>query len=100
MELHYICNHILRTTHIQIRQYSIEAGNRLVHYYGDSLSEDILEADKDFADKLIAAGKKEHPVIYMEVYPIYYAVIDRDDCCFVLGPANVEKQKAFMGERV
>ncbi|MCM1220235.1 MAG: helix-turn-helix transcriptional regulator [Lachnospiraceae bacterium] len=95
MELQYICNHILRTTHIQIRQYRLETGNPMVHRWGDSLSEDVLEADKDFADKLIAAGKKDYPVIYMEIYPIYYAVIYSDDHCFILGPINVEKQKSF-----
>lgn len=34
MNINYICNHILRTIHLQIRQYSTANGNKLLQYYG------------------------------------------------------------------
>lgn len=95
MNINYICNHILRTAHLQIRQYNIEDGNKLLNYYGNSLSEDILEADKTFADKLINARKNDYPMIYMEMYPIYYAIVYVESFCFILGPVNIENQKSF-----
>ncbi len=97
MELHYICNHILRTTHTQIRQYEITGENKLelLHYYGDDIQEDAVSADEGFAQEIFHAGKKEYPVIYVEEYPVYYAVIYYPPDCFIIGPVNVEQQQIY-----
>lgn len=95
MNSDYICNHILRILHTPVRQYKTSGGYELTQYYGDSPSTDAVESDPSFAEILCSAGKKEYPVIYMEVYPVYYAVICHHTSCFIIGPVNVEKQKTF-----
>lgn len=97
MELHYICKHILRTTHTQIRQYNItgENGLELLNYYGDDIREDAVSADEEFAQKIFRAGRREYPVIYVEEYPVYYAVIYCPPTCFIIGPVNVEQQQIY-----
>ncbi len=97
-EISYICSHILRTTHTQIRQYEIvdESRLELLQYYGDSIQDDAVNSDKEFAGKLLYAGCKEHPVIYIEKYPVYYAVICSESSgCFIIGPVNVEQQQVY-----
>lgn len=97
LELHYLCNHILRTTHAQIREYKIvgEDGIELVHYYGDDIREDAVSADEGFAQEIFRVGVKEYPVIYIEEYPVYYAVIYCPPACYIIGPVNVEQQQIY-----
>ncbi len=95
MNLNYICNHILRILHTQIRQYKITDGYELIQYYGDTPVMDVVREDSSFAEILFSLRKEEHPVIYMEVYPVYYSIIYHDIFCFIIGPVNVEKQKTF-----
>lgn len=95
MNLDYICNHILRILHTQIRQYKVTDGYELIQYYGDTPVMDAVREDSFFAEILFSLRKEEHPVIYMEVYPVYYSIIYHDIFCFIIGPVNVEKQKTF-----
>lgn len=97
LEVRYICNHILQTIHTQVRQYRIAGEERLelMHYYGDSEEDDVVGADEEFAGKLLYAGVREYPVIYVEKYPVHYAIICEESFCFIIGPVNVEQQKAY-----
>lgn len=65
---------------------------KLVHYYGDNIKNDAVCADGGFAEKLMRAGREEYPVIYGEVYPVYYAVVCGMTEYLVIGPVNVEQQ--------
>lgn len=99
-KLQYICHYILRTTHAQIRQYEVSGLGRskrfkLLHYYGDSAPDDPVESDEEFAGQLVRAGVEEYPVIYVEKYPVHYAVIVKDSVCVVIGPVNVEQQQVY-----
>lgn len=97
LELDYICNHILRTTHAQIRQYEVseENGLKLLNYYGDAIQEDAVNADEEFAQEILRVGMKEYPVIYVEEYPVYYSVIYHPPTCLIIGPINVEQQQIY-----
>ncbi len=97
MELHFICNHILRTTHAQIREYKVVEEDRfeLINYYGDDIRGDAISSDAEFAQKIFCVGIKEYPVIYVEEYPVYYAVIYCSPACFIIGPVNVEQQQLY-----
>lgn len=99
LELHYICNHILRTIHTEIRQYRMmeDGGARLVHYYGDLAQDDAVSFDESWTGRILDGGPKEYPVIYVEKYPVYYAVIYRPPFCFIIGPINVEQQQVYFG---
>ncbi len=93
----YICNHIMRTAHTQIRWYKIneEGISELLYYYGDSLQEDIVCSDQIFTQQLLSIRSEEYPILYAEKYPIYFAVICQLHCCFILGPVNVEQQQIY-----
>ncbi len=39
-------------------------------------------------------------MIYMKKYPVYYAVIQGERSCFIVGPVNVEKQDARKEKRI
>lgn len=97
LELHYVCNHILRTTHAQVRQYQIGEKNRLelLNYYGEEIKEDAVNADEKFAQEILRAGRKDYPVIYVEEYPVHYAVIYHLSTCLIIGPINVEHQQIY-----
>lgn len=97
LDLDYICNHILRTIHTQIRQYKLTEEDRpeLLKYYGDTFQEDAVSADEDWAGEIMSGGPKEYPVMYEEEYPVYYAVIYHLPFCFLVGPVNIEQQQAY-----
>lgn len=96
LELHYICNHILRTTHAQIRQYKV-GENRLdlLNYYGLALHEEAVNTDEKFAREILHVGMRDYPVIYAEEYPVHYAIIYHSPFCFAIGPVNVEQQQIY-----
>lgn len=68
---------------------------KLVHYYGDDMKNDVVCADGRFAEKLMRAGREEYPVIYAEVYPVYYAIVCDKAAYFIIGPVNVEQQLMY-----
>ncbi len=97
LDLSYICNHILHTIHTQIRQYKLTEGDGpvLLQYYGDSFLEDAVSADKDWVKEIMSGGPKDYPVMYMEKYPVYYALIYCRPFCFLAGPVNIEQQQVY-----
>lgn len=93
MELEYICNHIIRTTHTPIRYYINESEWVLQHYYGNNANNDPVLCDKEFEKMMIATANENYPVIYMEKYPLYYSVIQHKTQLFIIGPVSTERHQ-------
>lgn len=93
MQLEYICNHLIRSTHTVIRHY--DNSGQLVQYYGGDKLIDPVFCDNNFGNELLNQAKEEYPVIILEKHPMYYSVIKDIHGIFIIGPVSIEYCTTF-----
>lgn len=83
-----ILHHFVQCTHSAVRIY--QPAGILESYLGNHQSSDPVLCDPDFAATLCQFAIPEYPRLYLEVYPVYYAVIANQDHIYLLGPVSVD----------
>lgn len=83
-----IINHIVAAVNVPVREY--DEYKNMIRYNGDGAKEDVLFHDAEFLDILSSCAEENVPMIYQEMYPIYYGVIRAKGKIYIMGPVNID----------
>lgn len=91
MNIEYICDHIVKTIHAPIRCYNRDGTLKTI--YGEKKineKNDPIQGNEDLFQKMLALSLHQYPVIYVEDYPVYFAVVSWKEERYMVGPVCTE----------